>query len=529
MTVETRVDKATSSSPLTIIPFYISDLRYDHDVDANTPEISITSSVKVESVIKIAGKGFSTTASDNLVSFVGALDPISTAVPTDYAPGMTTDVGDTLTVEIPTDARTGPITVTTAFASVSSESVMIDENSNNEPEFPSTIATYTYEVPENSVASTSLTVTSGTPTEIIASDSDADDILAFTLLGDGADLFKLADGSTDRSKVIQVADGAILDYEVTDSYMITVQVVDGYNLDERDVSIQITDVDDAPMFTDTEGALTSSYTFGLDENTAGSTIVGTIDVTDQDGEAMFYSIVLPAMGALSLADITDNFELVPIAAGVQIRVRAGATLDFEGTNNVYEFNIVATEAAGEGIQLTATATVTINIIDVNEKPIFAAGTGDSPFIVDENTSGIVGTVSATDPDDGDVITYSMTFLDGTSADAVFEILDEAKGEISVTAGATLDFEIREEYELTIKAEDVDGLDATVAVTISLNNLNDSSPVFVDASTGSEATATTYSFTHREDVNDTRVGTIVGTVSATDADADGILPPLEYSL
>ena len=110
----------------------------------------------------------------------------------------------------------------------------------------------------------------------------------------------------------------------------------------------------------------------------------------------------------------------------------------------------------------------------------------------------VGTVSATDPDDGDTVSYS---INAGNTGSVFAIDDET-GEITVAAA--LDHETTGSYSLTVGAEDDSGRTDTVTVTITVTD-EDEAPEFDE---------TIYAFTVAEDA---AVDDDVGTVSATDPD------------
>ena len=101
-----------------------------------------------------------------------------------------------------------------------------------------------------------------------------------------------------------------------------------------------------------------------------------------------------------------------------------------------------TDAAG----LTDTATVTVGVTDVNEAPTAA----DASFTIAENagTNAVVGSVTASDPDAGDTISYAIT---GGNADGAFAI--DANGQITVANGSLLDHETAPSRTLTVTVTD----------------------------------------------------------------------------
>jgi hypothetical protein len=150
--------------------------------------------------------------------------------------------------------------------------------------------------------------------------------------------------------------------------------------------------------------------------------------------------------------------------------------------------------------LTATATVTINLNDLNEAPVV----NNQSFRVDENTANgtSVGTVSASDPDAGDSLTYSIA---AGNTDGAFAI-DSSTGEITVANSGALDFETNPSFSLTVQVEDTGSLTATATVTINRNDLNEP-PTAVHLSNGTV-----------DENTDTSSGTRVGTLSTTDPDS-----------
>ena len=100
----------------------------------------------------------------------------------------------------------------------------------------------------------------------------------------------------------------------------------------------------------------------------------------------------------------------------------------------------------------------------NRAPVFA--TSSYAFSVPENaaTSTPVGTVSATDPDDGDAVSYSITAGNGGGKFA----LDAATGALTV-AGA-LDRDTAASHTLTVQAADGNGGVATATVAVSVTTV-----------------------------------------------------------
>ncbi|MGQ7846585.1 BspA family leucine-rich repeat surface protein, partial [Granulosicoccus sp. 3-233] len=155
---------------------------------------------------------------------------------------------------------------------------------------------------------------------------------------------------------------------------------------------------------------------------------------------------------------------------------------------------------GSGGALTGTGSTMVGIHAVNDAPVITSnGGGDTATIsVDENQVAVT-TITATDVDDGDSQTYSVT---GGADQTAFGI-DSNTGELSFVTAP--DHEIKDTYEVEVTATDDDGLTDVQTLTVSVNDVNEA-PVII--SDGGGVTATVF-----VDENQTAVTTI----AATDVD------------
>ena len=78
-----------------------------------------------------------------------------------------------------------------------------------------------------------------------------------------------------------------------------------------------------------------------------------------------------------------------------------------------------------------------------------------------------GAVTATDPNDGDVLTYTLGGPDASSFD-----IGSGNGQIMVGAGTELDYETKQTYMVTVIATDSFGVSASIDVTIMVTNVNE---------------------------------------------------------
>ena len=80
-------------------------------------------------------------------------------------------------------------------------------------------------------------------------------------------------------------------------------------------------------------------------------------------------------------------------------------------------------------------------------------------------------VTATDPDTGDTLTYSLSGTDAAS----FEI-GSSTGQITTKTGVTYDYETKKSYSVTVGVSDGNGGTDSIAVTVSLTDVNETPPV-----------------------------------------------------
>ena len=252
---------------------------------------------------------------------------------------------------------------------------------NEEPEFPST-ETGARNVPENTAAGQPI----GDPVE---ADDPENDTLTYTLGGTDAAHFSIVGTSG------QLQTKSALDKEDKASYEITVSVHDGKNeaggsdttVDATiDVRITVTGENDPP-------SVSGQTTVNHAENDAGT--VATYTATDPEGVTTFTWTLsgddagdFAIDGGVLTFSPTPNFE---------------AATDHD-TDNVYLVTVEASDGTVKG-----TLDVTVTVTGVNEDPAFDEGP-TTTRIVSENTGtnqDIGNPIAATDPDDGDTLTYTL--------------------------------------------------------------------------------------------------------------------------
>jgi len=216
--------------------------------------------------------------------------------------------------------------------------------------------------------------------------------------------------------------------------------------DTATVTVTLTNANEAPVLPDAA--------FSLPENSANGSPVGAVTASDPDaGDTASYAITAGNTGGAFAIDATTG----------AITVANASALDFE-TTPVFTLTVQVTDAGG----LTGTATVTVSLSDVDERPI--AFDAWFPLAETAQTGTLVGVLAARDPDAGDALTFAIT--DGNRGGAF--AIDPRSGAITVAEEDALDFETTPRFRLTVVVTDASGLSQTVTVTVGITDVSEAS-------------------------------------------------------
>ena len=374
-------------------------------------------------------------------------------------------------VVIATDEDASPQTATTEFTLTVARPTW-----NMPPRFHEGHERTTRTLAENSPAGTKV----GKP--VTAFDPNGDALSYLYLDGGDAAYFSL-DPDTGQLTTIE---GVTYDYETKSTYDDLLVIVEETDTEEAqhtgiNVTVNLTDVqeeestsDDADSDTDestdesetepeTPANTAPSFdanletTLSVDENSAARTNVGSaITASDPDeGDTLTYSLTG-----------TDAASFTIGSSSGQIATKTGVTYNFEAKSS-YSLTVNVSDGNGGA----ATVDVTVSLNDVNEAPAFAAATAARSLPENSAAGTNVGSaVTATDPDTGDTLTYSLSGTDAASF-----TIDSATGQISTATGASFDFETKTSYALIVSAADPDGLSDSVSVTVSVTDVAEPSP------------------------------------------------------
>ncbi|MCG9725445.1 cadherin repeat domain-containing protein [Vibrio brasiliensis] len=345
---------------------------------------------------------------------------------------------------------------------------------------------------------------------VTATDVDAGDVVTYSISSniqfEGEDLFEIDSESGEISLTAAGVAAFTNDFELAgNEHTITVVASDGELETSVEVDLTELDVNEAPEFNEPEGG----YEFTYNENSTEDYVIGTVTATDEDaGDVVTYSISsnIQFEGEDLFEIDSESGEISLTAAGV-----AAFTNDFELAGNEHTITVVASDG-----ELETSVEVDLTELDVNEAPEFNEPEGGYEFTYNENSAEdyVIGTVTATDEDAGDVITYSITTNIQFEGQDLFEI-DSETGEISLTdagvAAFTNDFELAgNEHTITVMASDGE-LDTEVDVDLTELDVNEA-PEFDEPEGG-------YEFSYNENSTEDYV---IGTVTATDEDAGDVV-------
>ena len=322
---------------------------------------------------------------------------------------------------------------------------------NDPPAFPSSPATRS--VAENTAQGTDI----GSP--VTATDTDGD-TLTYTIGGTDGSSFSIVESTG------QLRTDAGLDFETKSSYLVTVTASDGNGgTGEKDVTIMVTDVNEAPVFADTVPR------FDIRENQIAVAVKAATDPDSADTRVTY---------ALSGTDVSLFRVSNDQTDAGHITFKNAPDYESPGCGmgmnlNICEITVEATggTAGPPDRRLSASQDLIITVEDSNEPPFF---TSSDSFAQDENDTE-VGMVAVSDPDSADTsVTYALS---GTDHD-LFSI--DAKG--LLTFRTAPDFENPQggehddsnAYEFTVTATGGTGKRKRMALqnlTVTVRDVNES--------------------------------------------------------
>jgi hypothetical protein len=206
---------------------------------------------------------------------------------------------------------------------------------------------------------------------ILSGTDPENNALTFSVVGDAASTFETVQ-DINGSWVLQVADGAVLDYETKSSYDIEIQASDGSLTYNETFHLDITDVDDTPNSAPTDIELSNT---AVSEEEFGA-VIGTVTGIDPDGDTLTFSVG------------DSRFEVVAVDNVRTLKLKDGVKLDYETDGPVVGVTLYAFDGVNEeyreplNIAITNDPSDDVNMIFDNPESFDALfGTDRADFFV----------------------------------------------------------------------------------------------------------------------------------------------------
>ena len=335
---------------------------------------------------------------------------------------------------------------------------------NRSPAFPST-EDGQRTVAENTRAGRNI----GAPVAAVDPESNS---LTYSLSGSDAAAFTVVRSTG------QLRTSEALDFETKSSYDFTVEVHDGRDGmgntsttidDTQAVAITVENVEELGV-----------VTLATDTGTIQARAEVTATLEDDDG-------VAGSVGWQWARSPNGRTDWVNIAGAVS----AAYTPTLEEDRGNY-IRATATYNDGEGSNKTANA-VSARVGDpppVNSAPVFPSTENGRREVAEDAADGtsIGAPVAATDLNAGDSNVNDPLVYSLTGTDAASFTIDAGTGQIRLAAGVTLDYEGKRTYRVTVQVtdgrdqngdDDMDAIDDTIAVTITVTDVNEAPVVTGD--------------------------------------------------
>jgi len=238
-----------------------------------------------------------------------------------------------------------------------------------------------------------------------------------------------------------------------------VRATDGTLSDTQELTVNVTNVNSAPVITSNAGAETATF-----NHVEGRTDVTAVVATDADaGDTVTYSIVGGADAALFSVDPSTGAVVFNSAPSFE------QAADSDG-DNTYLVVVEARDAAGE----FDTQAIEVTVVNQNEAPIIQTQGGT--IDVNEGSTAVTQVI-AVDVDQGDSLTWSLTGPDA----GLFTI--DATGKVTFANGPDFENPLDQggdnDYNITVVVTDAGGLDATQDLVVRVSGLNEVPEIISD--------------------------------------------------
>jgi uncharacterized protein YgfB (UPF0149 family) len=295
--------------------------------------------------------------------------------------------------------------------------------------------------------------------QILASDPDENQTLSYSIVsGNTEEAFVLTE-----SGILLVNKPEYMVHASNPLFSIEVKVTDnGTPTLEAQATITIS-ITGSPN----QAPILNNQTFTVNQNATNGTIAGTVVASDPDqGQTLAYSIT---------SGNTNNAFALNQTNG-RLTVANASALN----GNAFNLTIRVTDNGTPA--LWTQATITINITgSPNQAPVI----NNQTFTINQNAANgtLAGTVVASDPDQGQILTYSI--ISGNTNNAF--ALNQSNGRLTVANSSAI---IGDEFNLIVRVTDNGSsvLSAEANITIQVNSTNNSFVIEPQAYSINENTA-----------------------------------------
>ncbi|XP_035391378.1 protocadherin beta-16-like isoform X2 [Electrophorus electricus] len=254
-----------------------------------------------------------------------------------------------------------------------------------------------------------------------------------------------------------------IDYEKLSHYLLDIQARDQGGLsDSCKIIIDVLDIND-----NTPAITILSMSISISEESPSGTVVGMIKVSDPDA----------SLNGQVQCTISENIPFVILSPSSNIfSVRTEQELDRE---REAEYNITVT-CSDEGVpSLSSSASLRLQISDVNDNaPVFQRNNYEA-YVVENNTPGLsIFTVKASDVDSNQNARVSYILEDSTvNGVPVSSYVTVSADSGIINAMRSFDYEQLKDFHFCIKAQDGGSppLSSNVTVKITIQDQNDNVP------------------------------------------------------
>jgi len=265
------------------------------------------------------------------------------------------------------------------------------------------------------------------------------------------------------------------DYETKNTYSIRVETGDGNGgTYEKEFTLTVNDVNESPSVSDAN--------FSVAEDATNTTSVGTVTSSDPEDDTLNHSIT---------GGNTDNIFVIDNSG--QITVDDNTDLDYETTSN-YTLTVEVDDGS-----LTDTATVTVNVNDVNEAPTASDDTATTEEDTEFNVNAANGVLSNDTDPEYDVLTVSA--VEGAVTDVGSQVTLTSGALLALNSDGSFTYDPNGQYEdlnesntetdtFNYTISDGNGGTDTATVTVTINGINDSPNAEDDSVTTDEDTPVT---------------------------------------